>query len=126
MSIVESTPIVNPTSTIVEEIKSAVDESVTEIKEAIVATEATEEDHWSKLSEVVAEKVYDKVKKLVTDLLDAAEDAAEAIAETIEAPPEAAVEAVTEETSDEDVPPKDVAPKRGHVLFRKAGKKENN
>jgi microcompartment protein CcmL/EutN len=120
-------PVENPASAIISEIKVAVDESVAEVKEAIAAGEATEEQHWNKLAEIVADKVadqvYDKVKKLVTDLLDAAEDAAEIAAESIEAPAEAEVEEASDEAT-EDVAPQDVAPKRGHVLFRKVNKKE--
>lgn len=122
MSIVESTPIENPDSTIVSEIKVAVDESVAEVKEAIVEAEATEEEHWTKLADVVSDRVYDKVKKLVTDLLDATEDAAEIAAESITAPE--AAEEVPDDEGNEDTPPQDVAPKRGHVLFRKVNKKE--
>ena len=113
----------------VSQIESAISESTAEVVEALKTAEATEEEHWSKLADMVAEKVgdrvseqvYDKVKKFVGDLLDATEDAAEIALETATPTTEEAETAEAATPEDQE----DVKPKKSHPLFRRPMKRED-
>jgi hypothetical protein len=113
----------------ISQIESAISESTAEVVEALKTAEATEEEHWSKLADMVAEKVgdrvseqvYDKVKKFVGDLLDATEDAAEIALESAAPATEAEAETAAPAGEEED----DVKPRKSHPLFRRPMKKED-